>query len=315
MNMMFPGVKFSRRPLTLIASFVLIAVFMTENTRAEETRYPDIIRVGYSAKLFADVDIRDVQAAMDLWAKELNRMVGVNTFPKSIIFTDMASMVEAVKQHKVDMLSLSALDYLSVKDKLPLEPTFVASNGVDNRQERVLLVRKDEGITKVAQLKGRVLAVLSRSRDEVSFIWLDVVLAREGIHERVNFFSTIREATKASQAILPVFFHQVDAAIVPRSAFETMIALNPQIGQEIGVLASSKNLLGNIACFHRDLDSGLKKRIIEKAPRLHESPGMGQMFTLLKTDRIVLFQPSYLDSLADLVREHSELTMRVVKRR
>ena len=307
--------RVSRWLLTLTSIFILIAALMVEHTLAEETRYPDVIRVGYSSKLFADVDIRDVQVAMDMWAKELNRIVGVNTFPKSIIFTDTVSMVEAVKQHQVDMLSLSAIDYLAIKDKVPLEPTFVASNGLDKRQERVLLVRKDRGITKVGQLKGKTLATLSRSRDEASLVWLDVVLAREGIREGEKFFTAVREATKASQAILPVFFRQVDAAIVSRSAFETMIALNPQIGQEISVLASSKNLLGNISCVHRDLNSGLKKLIIEKAQRLHESAGTKQMFTLLQTDRIVLFQPSYLDSLADLIREHTELTMKLAKKR
>jgi hypothetical protein len=81
------------------------------------------------------------------------------------------------------------------------------------------------------------------------------------------------------------------------------------------VLASSKNLLGTISCVHKDLDSGLKKLIIEKAPRLHEKTGTKQMFTLLQTDRIVLFQPSYLDSLADLLREHNELTTKLAKRR
>jgi ABC-type phosphate/phosphonate transport system substrate-binding protein len=307
--------KGSRWSLTLTAIFILVAVLMMEHTWAEETRYPDVLRVGYSSKLFADVDIRDVQVAMDMWAKELNRIAGVNTFPKSVIFTDILSMVEAVKNHKVDVLSLSAIDYLSIKDKVPLEPTFVASNGLEKRQERVLLVRKDRGVTKIGQLKGRTLAVLSRSRDEASLMWLDVVLAREGIHEREKFFSTIREANKSSQAILPVFFRQVDAAIVSRSSFETMTALNPQIGQEISVLASSKNLLGTISCVHKDLDSGLKKLIIEKAPRLHEKTGTKQMFTLLQTDRIVLFQPSYLDSLADLLREHNELTTKLAKRR
>jgi ABC-type phosphate/phosphonate transport system substrate-binding protein len=305
----------SRWLRTLIIIFISIAVLMIDHTFAEETRYPDVIRVGYSSKLFADVDIRDVQVAMDMWAKELNRIVGVNTFPKSVIFTDTVSMVEAVKQHKVDMLSLSAIDYLAIKDRVPLEPAFVALNGLDKRHERVLLVRKDKGVTKVIQLKGKTLAVLSRSRDEASLIWLDVVLAREGLREGEKFFGTVREANKASQAILPVFFRQADAAIVSRSAFETMIALNPQIGQQISVLASSKNLLGNISCFHRDLDSGLKKLIIEKAQRLHESAGTKQMFTLLQTDRIVLFQPSYLDSLADLIREHNELTLKVAKKK
>jgi ABC-type phosphate/phosphonate transport system substrate-binding protein len=305
----------SRWLRTLIIIFISIAVLMIDRTFAEEIRYPDVIRVGYSSKLFADVDIRDVQVAMDMWAKELNRIVGVNTFPKSVIFTDTVSMVEAVKQHKVDMLSLSAIDYLAIKDRVPLEPAFVALNGLDKRHERVLLVRKDKGVTKVIQLKGKTLAVLSRSRDEASLIWLDVVLAREGLREGEKFFGTVREANKASQAILPVFFRQADAAIVSRSAFETMIALNPQIGQQISVLASSKNLLGNISCFHRDLDSGLKKLIIEKAQRLHESAGTKQMFTLLQTDRIVLFQPSYLDSLADLIREHNELTLKVAKKK
>jgi ABC-type phosphate/phosphonate transport system substrate-binding protein len=284
-------------------------------SHASEQTLPDTLRVGYSAKLLGDADARDAQVAMDLWARELNRFVGVRTFPKSIIFADLPSMFEAIQKRQVDMISLQALDFLRFKDRVPLEPVFVSANQADGRQERVFLVRKEKAPTKMDSLKNKTLALQSRSKDEVTHLWLETLLAREGIPDPQEFFGQVKEVTKGSQAVMPVFFRQVDAAIVARSTFETMSLLNPQIGGDLTVIAHSKSLLGNISCFHRDLAENLKKIIIAKAPTLHESPNLKQMFIFFQSDRFILFQPSHLHNLAELWREYQDIRKKSSARR
>jgi len=224
-------------------------------------------------------------------------------------------MLEALDKHEIDMLTLPTLDYLRMRKKLSMDPFFVTANQVTEGQQRLLIVRKDGGITKVTQLKDRIVNTSPRLRDEISFMWLDTFLAHEGIPERDKFFQQMKEINKASQAVLPLFFKQIDSALVKRSAFEMLSALNPQLKEDLFILANSKSFLGDVFCVHRNLDESLKRALIEKAPKLHESSSGKQMFTLLQVDRIIPFQPSYLDNLVELEKEHRGLTARSADRR
>jgi len=77
-----------------------------------------------------------------------------------------------------------------------MDPFFVTANQVKNGQQRLLIVRKDEGITKVAQLKDRIVNVPSRLRDEISLMWLETLLAREDMAKTEIFFQKVRETNK-----------------------------------------------------------------------------------------------------------------------
>jgi ABC-type phosphate/phosphonate transport system substrate-binding protein len=217
-------------------------------------------------------------------------------------------MLEALDKQEIDMATLRTLDYLRMKKNLYMEPFFVTANQVKDGQQRLLIVRKDRGITKVTQLKDRIVNAPSRLRDEISFMWLDILLAREGIAEREKFFQQVRETNKASQAVLPVFFKQIDSALVKRSGFEMISTLNPQLKEDLFILANSKSFLGDVFCVRKNLDESLKRALIEKAPTLHETPSGKQMFTLLQVDRIIPFQPSYLDNLVELEREYNHIS-------
>jgi ABC-type phosphate/phosphonate transport system substrate-binding protein len=279
--------------------------------QGDENRSPKVVKLGYSFRIFSDVDVRDVQVAMDMWARELNRIVGApNTSPKSTLFQDTQTMVEAVRKQEIDVLSLASPDYLRMKEKLYIEPAFVAANQLSRGQQRLLLVRKDSGITRVSQLKDRTVSIQSRFRDDVPEIWLDTLLGSEGLSKSEKVFKQIRMVNKPSQAVLPLFFKQTECAVVSRSAFEILSALNPQLNEDLSVLASSKSLLGTLSCFHKNCDESLKRRIAEVAPKLHESPSLKQMFFLLQVDRIVNFQPSFLDGLMELKEEHDRLSTR-----
>jgi ABC-type phosphate/phosphonate transport system substrate-binding protein len=287
---------------------LLFLMLSGQPIRAEENGFPKVVRIGYSLKIFPDVDIRDAQVAMDLWSREINRIVQANVFPKSVIFQDIPSMLEAIRKQEIDMLNLASLDYLRIKNKSNIEPLFVTANQVGNGQERVLIVRKDRGLAKISHLKDTILNVQSRLRDEISLLWLNTLLARNGSMEAEKFFRQVREVSKASQAVLPVFFGQVDSAVVSRSGMEMTSVLNPQLNEDLSILASSKNLVGYISCINKSFDESLKRLMIEKAPKMHESPSGKQMFILVQVDRVIPFKPSYLDNLIELEREHRMLS-------
>jgi ABC-type phosphate/phosphonate transport system substrate-binding protein len=299
----------------LFTVFLLFSLGVEGPARAAEKSHPDIFRVGFSSKVFLDVDIRDAQVAMDMYARELNRIVGVETPARASIFMDTHAMAEAILRKEVDMPILPALDFLRYQDKVPCEPVFMATNQIGERQERLLLVRKDGGIARLDHLKGKTMVIPTFLRDEVSSLWFETLLAREGLPEMKHFLGSTREVNKASQGIMALFFRQADAAITIRSAFEIMTQLNPQVGQDLAVIAKSKPYLGTVSCLHKNLDKDLRQIILERAVKLHEAPNLRQMFTLLQTERIVHFRPDQLENLLELWRQSRNFEKNSANRR
>jgi len=276
---------------------------------------PKVVRVGFSTRILSDIDPRDAQAAMELWTKELGRSMGIKTQPQTVIFRNTADLLEAVKKRELTIVSLTAIDYLKIHDEVGLTPSVVSKSNAGTARQFVLITRRDSGIRIFNDLRGRTILLLSPKKQEVSHIWLDVLLMREGKRDRASFFRQVKESPSASQAIMAVFFRQADAAIVSRGALEASKTLNPQIGSQLSVVAESKPLMGDITCIPITVDEKLKRSIVYAAMHLHESTVGKQIFTLFHIDRTILFQPSYLDGISELLREHAYLKTKTAKRK
>jgi ABC-type phosphate/phosphonate transport system substrate-binding protein len=311
----------TRRPKNdfpgLILSFVLLWVLLPGGSavRCEEKNFPDVIKVAYSTRLMGDVDSRDAQVGIDAFARELSRLAGVKTVPRAVLFTEPGPILDSLKRKEIDLISLPAIDYLRIREREVLEPAFVASNQVDRGQERILVVHQGNPQRSAASLRQKALLAAARSRDEITHLWLENVVAREGSPDLQTHFGRVKEVTKASQAFLSLFFRQADAAAGPRGVFETMAQLNPQIGEQLTVIAQSRSLVGYISCFRRDFNQTLKDIIRERAVRMNDAPNLKQMFILLQVDRIVLFQPSYLENLAEMWKEHQNARAKFANRK
>jgi ABC-type phosphate/phosphonate transport system substrate-binding protein len=268
---------------------------------------PNVLRVGFSSRILSDIDPRDAQVAMELWTKELSRSMGIKTLPQTVIFRNSADLLESLKKGELTIVSLPAIDYLKIRDETRLTPSIVSSSNEGRKREFVLITRRDSGIMTFADLRGRMILLLSPAQQEVSHLWLDVMLMREGKRDRSSFFRQVKEATSPSQAIMAVFFRQADASIVSRGAFETGKALNPQIGSQLSVISESKPLLGDITCIPDSVNEKLKRSIEYAALHLHERTVGRQIFTLFKIDRTIPYQPSYLSGISDLLKEYARL--------
>jgi len=276
---------------------------------------PKVLRMGFSARILSDSDPRDAQVAMELWSKELGRSMGIKTLLQTIIFKNTAGLLEAVKKGELTVVSLTAVEYLKIRDEVGLTPSIVSKNNTGTARQFVLITRRDSGIRTVADMRGKLILLLSLTKQEVSHLWLDVLLMREGKRDRSSFFRQVKEAPSASQAIMAIFFRQADGAIVNRGALEASNTLNPQIGRQLFIVAESKPLLGDIICISKTVNEKLKRSIEDAALHLQENPVGKQICTLFHIDSIIPFQPSYLDGISDLLREHARLKTKSAKRK
>ncbi|MRR06456.1 MAG: hypothetical protein EG828_05855 [Deltaproteobacteria bacterium] len=305
-----PGPIFS-----LLLTLTLVLLGPVPFTFADQPESsPKVLKVGFSAGVFPDVDQRDVQAAMQLWTKELARGLGIKAEPQTIIYNRTEDLLAAVKKGELIIVSLPALEFLGIRGKAPMSPALVSLSNTGKMRQFVIVTRRDCGFRSLRDLRNRSILTPSRRKYSASRIWLDVLLLQDGKKNPSTFFGQMKESASASQAIMSVFFKKADAAIVTRGALETSAAMNPQLGSQLTVLAESRSLLGDITCVPDNVSQRLKRSIENTARHLHESTVGKQMFTLFQMDRAILFQQSYLEGLEELLKEHDRLLAKKVRK-
>ncbi len=268
---------------------------------------PKVLRVGLLTRILVDIDIHEAQVAVELWAKEMSRVMGMKSSAKVVIFPDSRSMCRAFRDGTLDIITLPCVEYLKIRERFPVEPLFVAANNVGTGREHLLITHRSSGIRSISDLRGKTIVLLPAARQEASHIWLDVLLMKEGKPIRTAYFRQVRESSTASQAIMSVFFRQADSAIVYRGAFETAVALNPQIGRRTRIIAESASLAGEVTCVPSAAGEKMKHTVLNAAMEMNKTIVGKQMGILFQVDRIIPYKPSYLDGLAELLKEQSNL--------
>jgi ABC-type phosphate/phosphonate transport system substrate-binding protein len=304
----------ARFPFLPALAIIILLVCVSRAAAIQEEPLPKILHVAFSSRVFPDVDHRDARIAMELWARELSRKAGIPQ-AQVTLFTSPGEIQGMVRRGDIHLVTLPPMDYLAWRHELTIAPAYVAANKSGRKMEYLLVVRRDSGLTTVRDLRGKTLAVPPAAKDQTSSLWLAVLLLREGVRIADGFFGKQAETAKPSQAILGVFFRQYHAAIVNRGSLETCTAVNPQLGKDLTVLAVSKSLIGEITCLPVTVGKRLREAMDTAALTLHETPVGRQMTTLFHIDRVVMFTPSYLAGLEDLLREKERLMSSRSKKR
>jgi ABC-type phosphate/phosphonate transport system substrate-binding protein len=284
------------------AGIVLCLAPIAWSTGVKSPAEGRIVRFGISSAVMeADVNPDDALAATKIWASSAG--TGTWTESDARVFHDIPSLVTAVNNGETDIIALSTQEYLTVEGSLHADPAMVYMQSGQVELEYVVLVRQDSGFKSPADLRGRKLVTVRAGRSCMVPLWLDALLSDNGLPAKESFFKEIKEVAKASQVVLPVFFRQVEAGVVIRSAFDTAVTLNPQIGQQLKVMTTSPRLVPALVCFRSALPAEQKARYLDKSLRLHESPSGLQTFNVLKLDRLIRWEPRYSDTVKDLMRK------------
>lgn len=277
-------------------------------------RKPPLV-VGFSSKLFFDVDINDARAATKVWTGMLVRKVGSFDSSETTIFPDLSSVEKSLKEKGVDIVVLFSHELIEIRNKVHLEPVYAADYGSNFYHDELLLVRADSGLSNLGDLKGKRLVIELGQKGTLPMLWLETLLLKEGVQSIQTYFSTIREAARATQAILPVFFGQADACVVGRFNFETMVELNPQVGKMLKVIARSPGFLTGVVCMRKDFYDKYKDNLDTALKAFYTEPQGKQIMTLFRIKKLVPYKPEYLETAEALLREHRDLTTRVARRR
>ncbi|MBM4044019.1 MAG: phosphate/phosphite/phosphonate ABC transporter substrate-binding protein [Planctomycetes bacterium] len=256
---------------------------------------PSRLAVGFSGVLLDDVNMNDACAAIKIWTETVARNRGLPVTTTTEVFVDTAMIRKRLASREANLLVISMLDYLQIEGEGLADPWSVPTVGGKAFAEYLVLVHRDSGIQKLADLKGKSLLMEKTGyTNSLARLWLDVRLLEEGLPESQSVFQQIKEATRVARVCLPVFFRQGDACLVNRRGYETLTELNPQIGQQLVPLAASPKYPTSILCVSRFYQSDLRGELLKGLAELHQDARGQQILTIFRVDKLVAFEPSHL---------------------
>lgn len=301
-----------RAHLWMLAILVLLAQPLPVLAASDDS-LPAVLHVAFSSNVFPDIERCDAKLAMELWARELSRRVGIQK-AKVTIYGKTDEVRDLIHRGEIHLVTMSSVEYLKYGRRLKILPAYVAANMVGRDAENLLVARRDSGIRTFRDLRGKTVSTLPAAKHAASLLWLNVLLMREGARKPTAYFRQLTELKKPSQAVMGVFFRRFDSALVSRGTFETCKLMNPQLGTQLIPVAESSSLSGSVSCIPNTVNQRLKRAMDSTATSLDKTSVGKQMATLFQIGAIVPVNPSHLSGLEELIREHDILRARLAIR-
>ncbi len=295
--------------------FLLFFIFIfdinlvaAQNTKNEKTIN---LHLALPFHVLDELTRKDAQFAMDMWTKEIVRIVKKQTNIHFIVTSDFLendyTQTNLSLSKKFDLIILGALDFFDYNFDKYWESVALTTVKGHFPEEYLVLARKDRNYKDIRDLQSKKIA-LSKNQDErIIEYWLNYLLQKKHFGSADDFFKSQTFVTKDSKAIVSVFFNKADACVVNYNQFQTMVQLNPQIGQDLVVIAQSPAFARGMFCLKKTLDEKIKQIITNAALDLNKSQRGKQILAFFGQSSMIPSKPEYLETLRELVQNSKAL--------
>ena len=292
--------------LVLCIGAILTATHLGATNGFSSVGRSNLFRVGFSSATFTKVNENDVMAALKVWLHMLAKERGIPTDLRPRLLNGTQAIRESVRDNAVDAVALNTDEYWKIKDTLDRRICIVGINEGKPTEEYILLTHQHSGIRRIADLHNHNLVFFQSPRMSLASTWMDTVFAQGGFGRTVDFCQ-VSHVTKLQDAILPLFFRKIDACVITRRGFKTMNELNPQISQQLRVIASSPEVVPALFAFRQTYNDPLREEIISQLERIISTPAGAQFLTLFQAGSLKALPVSCLDSAFNLLSRHQQL--------
>jgi phosphonate transport system substrate-binding protein len=297
-----------------IVLIMLMVVFQLSDLKSQ-TMDEDIgnFQVGFSANVFRGVYLKDATAAAkvltEFFLKKYKRTWEVKPHE---VFSSIEELKKILREQEFEVLVMHPSEYIQVKDLNLLEPIAVSVRNGSPYDSYYLLVHKDNNLKKLQGLKGKTILMGSLEGNK-SELWLDYVLKQNKLSNKEKFFAQIKYHDNPLSTILPVFFKKEDACIVEVSSYNTVVELNPQIGQDLVTIEISQPLAIGLVAIRKSISyPQVKAEIKEAFLDLHKYEESRQYLTIFRIGKVVEFKEEYLKSTYELLGTKNEIHFKQV---
>jgi phosphonate transport system substrate-binding protein len=242
---------------------------------------PQKLRIVFIAYSNPNQLIEDVGPVIDYLEGRLH--VEVEHF----VATDYAGVVEALRNGTADAGFMGPLQYVMAHHFSGAYPIVGEVYGKSPSYFSRIFVRKDSGIERLEQLKGKTIAFVDPISSSGYMYPLDIFTTAGLIRTKEdadNYFKKIYFAGGDEQAIRAVFNKFVDAAGIGQYAYSLLRA---EERDQITPIADSKPLPSHCVVVRQGLARGRVKALQEALLALNDGPDRGLLKNLYSVDGYV----------------------------
>ncbi len=246
------------------------------------------MRIAFSSSMFAGLNENDARAAVRVWAEAVINERDLAADPNILLYNSTEKIVQSLTAGDADAIVLTLPELAHLIEHIECSHLFkLLPVGGDSSQYVLLASAAGDPGEQLASLAGEELLLLDNAQSSLALPWLDQVLRQRGLPAATTHFSKITHTEKLSKAVLPVFFGQRAACLVPKHGFDTMRELNPQIGRQLHPIAISPEVIPRLVATRMEYRSPQLPKLVEALTELQDSPAGQQILLIFQTEKVV----------------------------
>lgn len=267
-------------------------------------------RFGVSVRHFRSVAENDAKASLKVWVEKVGEIRNLPVDPDIYVFRSNDEAKQVLQNGTIGG-AIIATDEFYVLDKvIGFSHIFLTRLGGTYKEQMLLLAHRNGRVKSLADLQNRTMNVYDSLRMSLAVPWLEIELHRQGLPPLESLVPKINQRTKLTDVVLPVFFRQVDVCLVTRNGFTVMAELNPQLAQDLVVIAESEPVVPLLFVCHEDFQPSYLPDLLEVMNELDTTPAGRQVLMVFQCDAIREKPRSMLDSALKMLQEYHELSLR-----
>jgi phosphonate transport system substrate-binding protein len=225
----------------------------------------NVLNIGLIPSEDPNVVISDNKPFLDALSQSLQMEV------KPFVATDYNGVIEALRSKKLDAAFLGPFSYVLAVSVADVEAFAIAETARQSTTYRAYIVaRKDRGIHKLADLKGRTFAFVDPTSTS-GHLLPKAALLKAGLDPDKDFSRAIFSGGHDATAIA-VQNGKVDAGAVADGLFDAAVARGVIKRDEIEIVWTSEPIPNAPFCMRRDLPAELKKILGDAFYALRDIP-------------------------------------------
>ena len=266
--------------------------FLQNNIYARE------LRVGYSNEAMQQFSAKDVTIATNLW---LQQLVSDSNYTATFSFYNDKNLAKAAKEGRADYLSAYGIAYVKYFNLSELQDGFTGGS-INRKDENLILVlKKWMSMQEFLHMQKPSIAYLDGN--ELATIYGKYLFLKNKNKTKVIFVP----GRTNYKALLDLFFHKVDAAIIMSKTFRFASELNPQISQMLYIAQKTNLCAGNFGFFTKRVDPAFLKVITDIAMALNNTKKGKQVLDIFRTEAVITTKRNELKPIKELYDNYLKL--------
>jgi ABC-type phosphate/phosphonate transport system substrate-binding protein len=269
-----------------------------------------VLHGGMSPAMVSELNPNDARATLEVWGNTLAATRNIPLRVEAEVFGSAEEVGRALREGRLDLVVMRSDEYFAAGINDPAATRMFGIRAGEALEEYQVVVRRTQAPPpRLADLRGKSITLLDNSRSGLLPEWLDMTLLQNGLEPAAKFFGSVSSAAKLSRVVLPVFFGQQAACVVSRSGLRTMTELNPQVGRDVVVVATSPPIMPGILVLRGGFTRE-RAAVVQALADLDKNPRGQQVLNLFGLQRVAPATEAEIDAARQLYEAHARLLTR-----